>query len=398
MPTNKEDLILTHLVELLELPDSAYEKAKDRYEDLGEWLGRDESVVTANDVHVFPQGSFRLGTAIRPLTDEEDYDLDLSCELRKGISKAPHSQRNLKELIGCELERYRFARNIKESLEPKHRCWRLKYADELSFHLDIVPSIPATLAKRKIVLDSITYAQAMDHDLAVAVANLAVEITDDQLSNYAIISNDWPISNTEGYAKWFISKMMRKATGIVFDKAQVDELPIYKRKTSLQRVVQLLKRHRDQMFTKNWDSKPISIIITTLAGQACTGSDSIAQTMDEALRNLKAFADSGRSILLNPVNPAENFADRWTMPKYAHLQLKENFALWVSAAIRDFNFLASNADPNQLSQMAKDRLSVTPSTDTLSKILGINTAASFSHVSTPRNVSRPEAKPWRKEG
>lgn len=398
MPTNKEDLILTHLVELLELPDSAYEKAKNRYEDLGEWLGRDESVVTANDVHVFPQGSFRLGTAIRPLTDEEDYDLDLSCELRKGISKATHSQRNLKELIGCELERYRFARNIKELLEPKHRCWRLKYADELSFHLDIVPSIPATLAKRKIVLDSITYAQAMDHDLAVAVANLAVEITDDQLSNYAIISNDWPISNTEGYAKWFISKMTRKATGIVFDKAQVDELPIYKRKTSLQRVVQLLKRHRDQMFTKNRDSKPISIIITTLAGQACTGSDSIAQTMDEALRNLKAFADSGRSILLNPVNPAENFADRWTMPKYAHLQLKENFALWVSAAIRDFNFLASNADPNQLSQMAKDRLSVTPSTDTLSKILGINTAASFSHVSTPRNVSRPEAKPWRKEG
>lgn len=227
MLTTKEDQILTHLVELLELPDSAYEKAKNRYEDLGEWLGRDESVVTANDVHVFPQGSFRLGTAIRPLTDEEDYDLDLSCELRKGISKATHSQKNLKELIGFELERYRFARNIKEPLEPKHRCWRLKYADELSFHLDIVPSIPATFTKRKIVLDSITYTQAMDHDLAVAVANLAVEITDDQLPNYSLISDDWPISNTEGYAKWFIAKMRRKATaGIVFDKAQVDDLPI----------------------------------------------------------------------------------------------------------------------------------------------------------------------------
>src|SRR2546426_6676911 len=49
------------------------------------------------------------------------------------------SQQQLKELVGADLEEYRVARGIKEQVEEKHRCWRLKYADTLKFHLDAVP-------------------------------------------------------------------------------------------------------------------------------------------------------------------------------------------------------------------------------------------------------------------
>lgn len=59
--------ILEKMIEMLELPESAYEKATKRYEDLGEWFDRDESLVKDKNPHIFPQGSFRLGTAIRPL-------------------------------------------------------------------------------------------------------------------------------------------------------------------------------------------------------------------------------------------------------------------------------------------------------------------------------------------
>jgi hypothetical protein len=78
----RKKIILKNVLELIELPPSAYEKAKKRYDDLGEWFGRDESIVKNNDPHVFPQGSFRLGTAIRPLDEKEEYDLDLACKLR----------------------------------------------------------------------------------------------------------------------------------------------------------------------------------------------------------------------------------------------------------------------------------------------------------------------------
>ena len=121
MTNKKESLILEKIVYLLELPDSAYEKAKSRYEDLGKWFDRDDSLLKDNDVHIFPQGSFRLGTAIRPLDSEEEYDLDLACNARKGISKATYTQKQLKDIVGLELELYRKAKGIKAEKDEKRR-------------------------------------------------------------------------------------------------------------------------------------------------------------------------------------------------------------------------------------------------------------------------------------
>ena len=149
MSRRENERLLNNLVENLDLPDSAYEKAVKRYEDLGEWLGREESLCASNDPHIFPQGSFRLGIAIRPLSGEEEYDLDLACNLKTAISPNDYTQKDIKELVGTELELYRTARNIKLPLEAKHRCWRLEYADNLKFHMDIVPCIPEDEVKRK---------------------------------------------------------------------------------------------------------------------------------------------------------------------------------------------------------------------------------------------------------
>jgi len=69
MITNEQKrVVIDNMVKLLELPDSAYDKARKRYEDLGDWFDRDESAVSGNNPHIFPQGSFRLGTAIREVT------------------------------------------------------------------------------------------------------------------------------------------------------------------------------------------------------------------------------------------------------------------------------------------------------------------------------------------
>lgn len=43
-------------VEALELPPGAYERAKRRYESLGEWFSRKKSTLAANDPHIFVQG------------------------------------------------------------------------------------------------------------------------------------------------------------------------------------------------------------------------------------------------------------------------------------------------------------------------------------------------------
>ena len=71
------------LVEELQISDTRYEQADTRYHSLGKWLNRPESTIAAYDPAVYIQGSFGLGTVIKPLNRDEEYDIDAVCELRK---------------------------------------------------------------------------------------------------------------------------------------------------------------------------------------------------------------------------------------------------------------------------------------------------------------------------
>ncbi|WP_064783611.1 nucleotidyltransferase domain-containing protein [Staphylococcus sp. AntiMn-1] len=234
MAIKQAELNLSFLVEELDLPESAYEKAQKRYEDLGEWFNRDNSLLNYNNVHIFPQGSFMLGTAIRPVEKDDEYDLDLVCKLREGISKNSHTQKEIKELIGAELEAYRKARGIQTRLDEKHRCWCLEYKDNISFHLDIVPAIPADELKKTQLYELINNTD-IENEVAENASSSAISITDNRDSNYNEISSEWNISNPEGYGLWFAKEMRTNAERTLLEKARVDELPIHERKTPLQR-------------------------------------------------------------------------------------------------------------------------------------------------------------------
>ena len=390
--SKQKQLLLERMVELLELPDSAYQKAKDRYEDIGEYLSRKQSICHNNDPHIFPQGSFRLGTAIRPLDESEEYDLDLACNLSKGISHGTHTQADLKQLIGGEIESYREARNIRVPVEEKHRCWRLEYADHLSFHIDIVPCIPEDMSRQKLLIESMV-AAGEDRVLSENVTHYAVSITDNRHPHYKQLSNDWNISNPEGYAKWFESRMRSEST-IIMEKAQIDDLPLYKRKSPLQRSIQLLKRHRDKMFKDDPEVKPISVIITTIAANAYSGQSSLNMTLQEILGELKRFSDSCSTVVSNPVNPEENFADRWTMPQYEDLHLRENFTAWVTQVCTDFATLFSSTDTNFIAESATKKFSVRPIATELGALLGLSIAPAI-HSAKTHEIPENAARPWR---
>jgi hypothetical protein len=353
----QKNLILENMVETLELPELAYEKAKKRYEDLGEWFGRDESLLKDNDPHIFPQGSFRLGTAIKPLDKSEEYDLDLACNLRKGITQITHTQYNLKNIVGDELKAYREARSIQSDVEEKHRCWRLEYQDELSFHMDIVPCIPSSEIQMDSLFESMT-AHEIDTTLARPISELAISITDDRNDNYTYISDDWNISNPEGYATWFEYNMNQGHDTVTLEHAQVDDVPNFQYKTTLQRVVQLLKRHRDSMFKDNEDSKPISIIITTLAAKAYNGETDLELAITNVLLNMHRYIKDSTPRIANPVNNDEDFADRWAMPAYIKLDLEANFRTWLKQANVDFQTILSSDDSNFRSKQIQDKFSL----------------------------------------
>jgi len=392
MNNTTRNRIIEEVAGSIDIPDSAYEKADARYKDLGEWFGRKEARCHAFDPHIYSQGSFRLGTVIRPVDDDGEYDLDMGCRLRVGVTKKTHAQQHLKELVGADLEDYRVARGIKEKSEEKHRCWRLKYAYTLKFHLDTVPSIPETLERRRIIQEAIvrTGAQA---GLASSVANLTGAITDNRRWNYKIIHDDWLLSNSEGFALWFESRMklaraLMESLAVQARAAKLDALPAYWWKSPLQRCVQLLKRHRDMFFADDPDGKPASIIITTLSAMAYQGEAEIADALETILTTMGVFVNLTTPRVPNPVNPVEDFADKWSAPESRHQNLEVKFWNWLRQAQIDFETIGKEHKPELIVEMARNNFGASLNAKDLSTKLGIG--GLLKPAAVPAGLSFPD--------
>ena len=391
MNSTESDKSLAALLSELDLPDRAYELAERRYKDLGEWIRRPGSSLEPYDAHIFVQGSFAFGTAIQPVNDDDEYDLDFTCKLRKGISRDTHTQEELKRLVGDELRAYREARQITKPLVAKNRCWRLGYKDELAFHMDVVPGIRADTARR-VELQTRMEQAGVDSALAVEAARRALWITDLQDIGFSRLSLNWPSSNPGGYQLWFQAQMRgAEQKGVV--RAQVDPLPVYRSKTPLQHCIQLMKRHRDVMFKGRCEMKPASIIITTIAARTYNAGESLSQALQRTLRALDELRRSGTDVVLNPINPKENFADRWARPELQHLRLKANFHAWIDQALRDFEEFLSNSPRQRLIETAQDAFQVNAESRFARNI---GAAASAVVASSIRTVAAQPAppRPW----
>jgi hypothetical protein len=193
----------------------------------------------------------------------------------------------------------------------------------------------------------------VETQLAKSVANLSGSITDSRSPHYNVLSPDWRVSNSEGYALWFESRM-RLAGALLQERAliekalSVDKLPVYRWQSPLQRTVQILKRHRDVLFETIPDSQPISIIITTLAAQAYQGQRNVSDALPQVLAGMSSFIGASSPRIPNPVNPAEDFADRWGDASCRHLKLEEHFRWWLRRAHEDFDALAKDGDADNV--------------------------------------------------
>lgn len=334
---------LESLAAELDVPPSRYEEARNRYLSVGDWLGREESTLKDFSPEVYIQGSFRLGTPIRPVNENEHYDIDLVCVM--DISKAQVSQKRLKDMLGLEMRLYAAAHNMKQVCEGR-RCWTLEYADGAQFHLDALPALPDRENKQRLL--------EAPH-LDTGWAETAISITDIDHRGYESITSEWPHSNPKGYTAWFRSRMKqafeRQRSAMALEaKANVEDIPSHRVKTPLQQAVQLLKRHRDVMFEKDSCDKPISIIITTLAGLSYSNESNVGHTLEAILTRMHTHIETREGVawIENPTDRQENFADRWQ--KYP--QRQKNFYKWLEAARADFRNIAVQTNREHLVELA----------------------------------------------
>ncbi len=395
--SNHED-VLAAIAEAIDIPEYLDQIARERYQSIGRWLDRELSTIKRFSPEISPQGSFLLGTVTRPVGDADEYDLDLVCSLQLG--KHQLSMAELKNIVGGELIEYVRANRFNKEPEEGRRCWTIEYHDDARFHIDVLPALP----------DEQTYGVLMEKSgftgLASnqAIREQAIAITDKTHPKYNVRCSEWPVSNPKGYAIWFRSRqaeIFEARKRAIFEAERiyltVGDVPEYRVKTPLQGAIQLLKRHRDTMFGVD-DDRPISIIITTLAAHSYNGENSIREALRTILRTMDQHIGDRNGVkwIANPVNPTENFADKWLESPAK----EENFYTWLAKAQQEFGQYISASAYGQIPTDFRKALSET----TVERILPM-IAASPAPIVSSRDAGTAEVvkiqseggatKPWR---
>ena len=127
------------IIEELDVSYSKYEIATNRYNSIANYIKNSE--LSKNSPDIYLQGSFKLGTAIKPLTEDGAFDIDIVCNFTK-LRRNDQSQYSLKNNLGEIVKSYAKAQSMSSGPEESKRCWTLKYVDESNFHIDILPSVP----------------------------------------------------------------------------------------------------------------------------------------------------------------------------------------------------------------------------------------------------------------
>ena len=320
--------ILRDLSSELDVPPSKYHEATKHYEAVCTWLDADDSELARYQLSIYPQGSFALGTAVKPLGGDE-YDVDTVCLLQ--LTPDQVTQKQLKDLVGNRLKHPQS--RYKDMIEPRNggsRCWTIRYADASKLHLDVLPAIPDD------------YGWLVALGVPKELAETAICLTDRK--TWSDSYSEWPRSNPKGYIAWFKDRMRvrleeAKQVRAMEIHAEVKEIEDFDVRTPLQRLIQILKRHRDVRFNDDED-KPISIIITTLAAQVYNNEADLAEAVLDVVPRMRDYIEKrdGAWWVPNPVNPEENFADKWTEnPRKAGL-----FFEWLAVLEQEYKELLTD--------------------------------------------------------
>jgi len=304
----KLNMLFDAFAEELNITRTMFDNAERAYNALGDYI-KDNN--TDWDVKLIPQGSFAMGTVVKPVLDDGQYDVDLIVRVASPIMRAETLRKRIYLMLTSH-GRY------DGKIESKKPCIRIQYADSSQFHMDIVSAQPIFADPPKL--------------------NLAKF---DGVSLY-----DYDPSNPLGYIEWFKQVMnyqrVREDRMRYYAKTEVKEIELPYVRTPLQKAVQILKRHRD-IFSEGREEKyiPSSIIITTLCGLTynyqmtyAIGTGNVYDALQSMLQGFQQFIkrnSDGAYSLPNPSYTTENFLAKWNDDE----NYVKEFSAWINKATQD---------------------------------------------------------------
>lgn len=309
------DDLLNRIVDAIQLTTEQHNRAEKLYKEIGAWLAAPGTLLAPYSPEIFPQGSMLMRTTVRPMSikgEEIEFDLDLV-----GRHKIDPNVVHSGKLYAMVKRRLEENPDYKKRLEPKGRCLRLNYPDDL-FHLDVIPACPDPVDSQKVAI------LIPDKDKWLKEQQPRSSYKESDPLRYA----DWFEQNTE-----VRQRIMEKSAS-----ASVAPVPAREPanlKAPLRKIVQIIKRGRDLDFLGQ-EEIPSSILITTMASRAYRGEGDLAEGLDNVLRAMNTAiknARPNRVVVLNPTNSREDFAQAPSQACYDKFaKLIDKMSGWITKA------------------------------------------------------------------
>lgn len=390
------------IIQNLDISPSMYKNAVEKYTHLAQYL-KDHGI----EADMYPQGSFALGTVVRPVAKNEDasYDLDFVCQVRKSREQLSASE------LRKEVEGILSSSNLYGGkLKIYDKCITVYYADVggIGFSIDIVPAADESFDNK--------------HRLATKSNKPGLMTTAIAIPKHCEKNYVWITNNPKGYRTWFesinapfLEAVEREQRLQILQEnksvyATIEEIPKEMVRSSVQRVIQILKYHRDvyySAFVDGDDTKPISAIIGTIVAQIAEylpKNLSTFELLQHVLGDFNTYGQHqnlnesqfaslypGKNLITkngsrweikNPANPEDNLADQWNQDA----NIPRRFFRWIAAARED---LVQGLELGDAEFRAKMETAFKPSV--VSRYWSDKYQKKAPSVITPTNA----AKPWK---
>ena len=335
-----------------DITPTMYKNAVEKYEALSAYL-----ISYGMNVEIYPQGSFAFGTVVRPSAADDDANYDLDFIAQQNCNKNECTPSEIRDNFEKAL-----ASNAiyKERLKIYEECFTIEYAETngVGFNIDIVPAVDESNETKQRLKDNCRDAALIETAIAIPKHN--------GKRNYT-----WLTNNPKGLLEWFnrinapyLAYHKNERRELIFksypkDFASAQDIPDILDRSALQRVIQILKCHRNEYYAKLTDGadlKPISALITVMVTKIaskhtpeCTEFELLEYVLSEINiysqkavlsdvafnqkydnRNVLLFTD-GKWYLGNPANPEDNLADKWNQDK----RISQCFFRWITVVQRD---------------------------------------------------------------
>ena len=301
--TETTDILLADVAIRVQLSQTDYNKAVDRYQTINDWIERDGSPLKDLVQLFYPQGSMAIGATIASKLKTDEFDIDLVAQLGLPKDVLPHEPLDLlfKAIRGEPGSRYY------RMTKRRTRCVTVDYSDDM--HIDVTPVIRRWGTPER--------ESWLFHDRPEAP----------QEPSYSLVANPY------GFAEWFkantppdqdfadiFEKRAAEYEQLMFkeaadsDPVPPQEPPFQKSKAVI--VLQLLKRWRNVQYDARSGRRPPSILIAKLVADAANHTDRLSEELllqaRHMLSEFRRWHGAGCRIhVANLVCEQDVLTDRW---------------------------------------------------------------------------------------